>query len=115
MKKFFTFALIFAAFSLVACGGEQKKDDKVNTECTGDCANCPVEDCDKAKCEKCTGECDKEKCQGECHEAKCADCKGECKEGKCEDCKGECKEGECADCKGECDKEACLEKECCEK
>ena len=103
MKKFFAFALIFAAFTLVACGGEQKKDDKKAAQCencTGDCATCDQE-------------CDKEECDGECA-AKCD--KEACADKEC--CKKECDKGACADkecCKKECDKEACADKECCKK
>ena len=58
MKKIFAFAVLFAAVSLVACGGEQKKaedaEEKAATEC---CAE-----------KECCGECCAEEacCEGEC-------------------------------------------------
>ena len=81
MKKFLAFAFIFAAFTLVACGGEQKKDEKAAQceNCTGDCATCENEECCK---DECNNECDnKECCETEC-------CKGECPEAGC--CETEC-------------------------
>ena len=42
MKKIFAFAILFAAVSMVACGGEQKKaneaEEAAATECCGECA-----------------------------------------------------------------------------
>lgn len=102
MKKIFALAVLFAAISLVACGGEQKKaadaQEEAATEC---CAECT--DCQKAEAcaTECCGEC--EKAEGEC----CGDCqKGECKDG---ECKGDCQKGECkdGDCKKECEKQCC--------
>ena len=48
MKKIFALAVLFAAISLVACGGEQKKaadaQEEAATECCAECekaAECP--------------------------------------------------------------------------
>ena len=88
MKKFFAFAFLFAAVSLVACGGNEKKDEAkadeaaaVATECCGECADCTEECCAEAACtEECCGEeCCKEACGEEC----CGECTGE-------ECCGEC-------------------------
>lgn len=111
MKKIFALAVLFAAISLVACGGEQKKaadaQEEAATECCAestDCQKaeaCATECC--GECEKAEGECQKGECCGECQ-------KGECKDGECKgDCqKGECKKGECkGDCKKECEKQCC--------
>ena len=43
MKKIFAFAILFAAVSMVACGGEQKKAEEAQeeapaTECCAECA-----------------------------------------------------------------------------
>lgn len=69
------FAVMFAAVSMVACCGQQKKAAEgeaccENTECT-ECAECE-------KAEECCGECTE--CTEECAEkAECAeDCCGEC-------------------------------------
>lgn len=88
MKKIFALAVLFAAISLVACGGEQKKaadaQEEAATECCAECTDCQ-------KAEACATE-----CCGECEKA----------EGECQ--KGECKDGECkGDCKKECEKECC--------
>lgn len=85
MKKIFAFAVLFAAVSLVACGGEQKKAEDAQEEApaTECCAECEAE-----KAEACCGEC----AEGE-------ECCGECAEGK--ECCGECAEAE-ACCEGEC-------------
>ena len=71
MKKIFALAVLFAAISLVACGGEQKKaadaEAEAAVECCGDCqqAEAAVECC--GDCQK-DGEC--QKAEGEC----CGDC-----------------------------------------
>ena len=56
MKKIFAFAILFAAVSMVACGGEQKKaneaEEAAATECCGECTA--------------EGECEKTECCGEC-------------------------------------------------
>uniref|UniRef100_UPI004056376A hypothetical protein n=1 Tax=Alistipes sp. TaxID=1872444 RepID=UPI004056376A len=85
MKKIFAFAILFAAVSMVACGGEQKKAEDAQEEApaTECCAECEAE-----KAEACCGEC----AEGE-------ECCGECAEGK--ECCGECAEAE-ACCEGEC-------------
>lgn len=64
MKKIFAFAILFAAMSMVACGGEQKKaneaEEAAATECCGECTAEECTDCEKkAECEKteCCGEC----------------------------------------------------------
>ena len=106
MKKFLAFAFIFAAFTLVACGGEQKKDEKAAQceNCTGDCATCENEECCK---DECNNECEnKECCETECPEAGC------CEQTEC--CETECPEAGC--CETECPEAGCCEKtECCEK
>ena len=100
------FAFIFAAFTLVACGGEQKKDEKAAQceNCTGDCATCENEECCK---DECNNECEnKECCETECPEAGC------CEQTEC--CETECPEAGC--CETECPEAGCCEKtECCEK
>lgn len=110
MKKFLAFAFIFAAFTLVACGGEQKKDEKAAQceNCTGDCATCENEECCK---DECNNECDnKECCKGECNKECCeTECNNECCEGECPEVG--CCETEC--CKGECPEAGCCETECC--
>lgn len=70
MKKIFMFAVMFAAVSMVACGGQQKKAEAAE-ECCGECA--ATEQC-------CEGECAAEECCGECAvEAEAAEeCCGEC-------------------------------------
>ena len=106
MQKFLAFAFIFAAFTLVACGGEQKKDEKAAQceNCTGDCATCENEECCK---DECNNECEnKECCETECPEAGC------CEQTEC--CETECPEAGC--CETECPEAGCCEKtECCEK
>lgn len=72
MKKIFAFAVLFAAISMVACGGQQKAEDKdkeaAKTECCGECESktecCGDECCDeKAECcgekSECCDECEK--------------------------------------------------------
>ena len=106
MKKIFALAVLFAAISLVACGGEQKKaadaQEEAATECCAESTDCQKTE---ACATECCGEC--EKAEGEC----CGDCqKGECKDGECKgDCqKGDCQKGECkGDCKKECEKQCC--------
>lgn len=80
MKKIFAFAVLFAAISMVACGGQQKAEDKdkeaAKTECCGECESkteccgdecCGDECCDeKAECCGEKAECDGEKCCDEC-------------------------------------------------
>ena len=57
MKKIFAFAILFAAVSMVACGGEQKKaQDEAQEAAAVECT------------EQCAGECTEE-CCGECCEA----------------------------------------------
>ena len=55
MKKIFAFAILFAAVSMVACGGEQKKAEDAQEEApaTECCAECEAE-----KAEECCGECE---------------------------------------------------------
>ena len=70
MKKMFVIVAMFVAATMVACCGEQGKENKEccgeqKTECTGEC--------DKAECKK---ECDKAECKGEC--------KKECDKAECE-------------------------------
>ena len=88
MKKIFALAVLFAAISLVACGGEQKKaadaEAEAAVECCGDCQQAEAaEECCGEKCAE--GEC--QKAEGEC----CGDCK---KDGDCQQAEGEC----CGDC-----------------
>lgn len=70
MKKIFAFAILFAAMSMVACGGEQKKaneaEEAAATECCGECAD--EKACTEECCGECTaeGECEKTECCGEC-------------------------------------------------
>lgn len=78
MKKIFAFAILFAAMSMVACGGEQKKaneaEEAAATECCGECAAekaCTEECCGECTAEECTdcekkAECEKTECCGEC-------------------------------------------------
>ena len=97
MKKIFALAVLFAAISLVACGGEQKKAADAEAEAAVECCG----DCQQAEAaEECCGDCKKDgecqKSEGEC----CGDCK---KDGECQKAEGEC----CGDCKkaeGECQK-----------
>ena len=89
MKKIFAFAILFAAVSMVACGGEQKKAEEAQEEApaTECCAECAAEEA-----EACCGECaegkerceEKAACEGECCEEKAA-CEGEC----CGECAAE--------------------------
>lgn len=88
MKKIFAFAILFAAVSMVACGGEQKKAEEAQEEA-------PATEC----CGECAAE-EAEACCGECAEGK--ECCGECAEGECCEEKAAC-EGECC---GECATEA---------
>ena len=71
MKKFFAFAAMFAAVAMVACGGQQKAEEKTeeaqaNVECTGDCEECEqmecCGECEEMECEEmeCCDECDEE-------------------------------------------------------
>ena len=100
MKKFFAFAMLFAAVSFVACGGGDKKDKE--NKCDGNCEQCE-NPCDKANYDD---SCSEEKCcQSECEKA----CEKACHEGECEKacekaCDKACHEGEC---QGECEKECC--------
>lgn len=97
MKKIFALAVLFAAISLVACGGEQKKAADAQEEAATECC---AESTDCQKAEACATE-----CCGECEKAECEKAEGEC----CGDCqKGECKDGECkGDCQKECEKQCC--------
>lgn len=71
MKKFFAFAVLFAAVAMVSCGGQQKKAEEVATEEAQACVEC-VEAC----CEECTEV--KECCGEECPNVE--ECCGECVE-----------------------------------
>lgn len=88
MKKIFALAVLFAAISLVACGGEQKKAADAEAEAAVECCG----DCQQAEAaEECCGDCKKD---GECQKAEgecCGDCK---KDGECQKAEGEC----CGDC-----------------
>ena len=88
MKKIFALAVLFAAISLVACGGEQKKAADAEAEAAVECCG----DCQQAEAaEECCGDCQKD---GECQKAEgecCGDCK---KDGECQKAEGECC-GEC--------------------
>ena len=72
MKKFFAFAIMFAAVAMVSCCNQQKKAE-----------------CCEENCTECTEACCAEK--AECAEACCAE-KAECTEACCEE-KAECAEG----------------------
>lgn len=100
MKKFFAFAMMFAAFTLVACGSEQKKDEKAENKCE-QCADC-TGDCEN--CEECTCE---EPCEKACEKSEC--CKDECEKTEC--CKDECEKTECekTECCGDCEKTVVVE------
>lgn len=92
MKKIFALAVLFAAISLVACGGEQKKaadaEADAAVECCGDCQQAEAAEECCGECQKAEGECCGEKCaEGEC----CGDCK---KDGECQKAEGAC----CGDC-----------------
>lgn len=92
MKKIFALAVLFAAISLVACGGEQKKAADAEAEAAVECCG----DCQQAEAaEECCGDCKKD---GECQKAEgecCGECCGECqKDGECQKAEGEC----CGDC-----------------
>ncbi|MBQ8205695.1 MAG: hypothetical protein IJZ78_07765 [Alistipes sp.] len=99
MKKIFALAVLFAAISLVACGGEQKKaadaEAEAAVECCGDCQQAEAAEECCGECQKAEGECCGEKCaEGECQKAEgecCGDCK---KDGECQKAEGEC----CSDC-----------------
>ena len=79
MKKFFAFAVLFAAVAMVSCGGQQKKAEDAATEEAKACVECTeacCEECADACCEECTEvkeccgeECPKTECCGECAEA----------------------------------------------
>ena len=71
MKKFFAFAVLFAAVAMVSCGGQQKKAEEVAAEEAQACVEC-VEAC----CEECTEV--KECCGEECPNIE--ECCGECAE-----------------------------------
>lgn len=95
MKKIFALAVLFAAISLVACGGEQKKAADAEAEAAVECCG----DCQQAEAaEECCGECQKaegEKCaEGECQKAEGECCGEKCAEGECQKAEGEC----CGDC-----------------
>ena len=65
MRKFFAFAAMVAAISMMACAGQQTKEDKEkDDEAAAKCELCT--ECDKecAECVECV-ECDKE-CAAEC-------------------------------------------------
>ncbi len=62
MKKIFTFAIMFAAVAMVACGGQTKKTEAVEAEAevvevaeVAEEACC--EECAEACCEECTEAC----------------------------------------------------------
>lgn len=98
MKKIFALAVLFAAISLVACGGEQKKAADAEAEAAVECCG----DCQQAEAvEECCGEC--QKAEGECCGEKCAE--GECQkaEGECQKAEGECQKAE-GECCGDCQK-----------
>ena len=88
MKKIFALAVLFAAISLVACGGEQKKAADAEAEAAVECCG----DCQQAEAaEECCGDCKKD---GECQKAE-GECCGDCqKDGECQKAEGEC----CGDC-----------------
>ena len=71
MKKFFAFAVLFAAVAMVSCVGQQKKAEEVAAEEAQACVEC-VEAC----CEECTEV--KECCGEECPNIE--ECCGECAE-----------------------------------
>lgn len=71
MKKFFAFAVLFAAVAMVSCGGQQKKAEEVAADEAKACVEC-VEAC----CEECTEV--KECCGEECPNVE--ECCGECAE-----------------------------------
>lgn len=71
MKKIFALAVLFAAISLVACGGEQKKAADAEAEAAVECCG----DCQQAEAaEECCGDCKKD---GECQKAE-GECCGDC-------------------------------------
>ena len=84
MKKYFAFAAMFAAVAMVACGGQQKAEEKTeeaqaNVECDGNCEECEErEQCEECECE----ECEEMECCGECDEMECEEmeCCDECDE-----------------------------------
>ncbi len=91
MKKIFALAVLFAAISLVACGGEQKKAADAEAEAAVECCG----ECQQAEAaEECCGEC--QQAEGECCGEKCA-------EGECQKAEGECQKAE-GECCGECQK-----------
>ena len=88
MKKLFAFAVLFAAVSLVACGGNEKKDEKKD-DATVACAEACCGECTEVCAEECCGECTEvcaEECCGECTEACTEACCGECAEVCPEEC-----------------------------
>ena len=72
MKKFFAFAMLFAAVAMVACGGEKKDKENKDGQCSGNCEQCETP-CDKACTEgTCAeGQCDKACAEGTCAEGQC--------------------------------------------
>ena len=60
MKKMYLLAVLFAAASMVACCGEQKKDAENAEEA---CTECCAEEC--TECEA-AAECAAEECCGDC-------------------------------------------------
>ena len=86
MKKIFALVALFAALSLAACCGGQKKAQ--NAEEGACCA-----DCDKVECVE--GQCAEAECAGECCGEK-AECCGDCK------CEAEAPVEAPAECCGDC-------------
>lgn len=91
MKKIFALAVLFAAISLVACGGEQKKAADAEADAAVECCG----DCQQAEAaEECCGDCQKD---GECQKAE-GECCGDCqKDGECQKAEGECQKAEVAE------------------
>ena len=98
MKKIFALVALFAALSLAACCGGQKKAQ--NAEEGACCA-----DCDKVECVE--GQCAEAECAGECAGECCGE-KAECNKECCGE-KAEC----CGDCKCEAEAPAEAPAECC--
>ena len=91
MKKIFALAVLFAAISLVACGGEQKKAADAEAEAAVECCG----DCQQAEAaEECCGDCQKD---GECQKAEGECCGEKCAEGECQKAEGECQKAEVAE------------------
>ena len=90
MKKFFALAALFAALTMVSCGGQNKKAkdaEQAATECCAECA---------AEAAECQDECCAEK--AECQDACCAEKKECCGTEKCADCPDKkecCEKAEC--------------------